>query len=301
MSKDCCQRASLLAELVLPRLLRYGGWIVDTLPAPLVNGSVAVGARTVLWLWGSKRRACEQNFAVAFGLSTPSRQLRWWARQSFRSYGRLVVDVLRSVNRPIESLSAAVQLDGQEYLDGVLATGRGVVVVLPHVGTWESALAIVERLPYQALAVVDSGILSKALAASRIRARLTLVEQEHAAHRAVEALRRNWVVILAADLVKDFSAIEVALFGRHTALPAGPAFLAYRTGAGIVPIVAVRAADGHNVIRCYAPIWPERSRPVRVEVQRMTQLIADHFERVIRQHPDQWYPYRPLWREGHST
>ncbi len=73
--------------------------------------------------------------------------------------------------------------------------------------------------------------------------------------------------------------MPVRLFGAWTTLPAGPALLAARTRAVIVPVVARREPDGR-----YRPIM---SDPIEVadgspaELARATQAIADALEDMI--------------------
>ncbi|MCL4542095.1 MAG: lysophospholipid acyltransferase family protein [Chloroflexi bacterium] len=287
--------ATQYATQLLGHLLPLGGAILAVLPAPVRMTLIEISSRLTLWLWSQKRHNTEHNYNYIFGGCLTNRQQRWWARRSFRSYARLVSDVLLTTYRGADTQSQRVLLFGQDYLEDVLREGRGLIVVLPHLGAWESALAVVARLPYTVLAVVDSSPLSQALAPGRQRARLRLIPQESAVRPALEALKANHVVVLAADLVKNFSAVDVTFFGKRSALPAGPAFLAYRTGAGIVPIVAYRQDDDRPVIECWPPLWPQRHHPLKIEVERLSQEIAHHFERMVRIHPEQWYPFQPLW------
>ena len=269
------------------RLLPLGGALLAALPAPAHRALIESSSRLALWLWPQKRRNAEYNYNHIFGGRLTSRQQRWWARCSFRSYAQLVNDVLLTAYRGADTQSQLVLLRGQNHLEDVLREGKGLIVVLPHLGAWESALAVVARLPYTVLAVVDSSPLSQALTPGRMRAQLQLIPQEAAIHPVLKALKANHVVVLVADLVKNFSAVDVTFFGKRSALPAGPAFLAYRTGAGIVPIVAYRQADGRPAIECWPPLWPQRHHPFKMEVERLSQEIAYHFEQMVSAHPEQ--------------
>jgi KDO2-lipid IV(A) lauroyltransferase len=87
--------------------------------------------------------------------------------------------------------------------------------------------------------------------------------------------------------------LPVRLFGAWTTLPAGPATLAARTNARIVPVVARRAADGRYTPVMYDPIEvPDRSPAALASA---TQAIADALEDMIAEAPDQWYTFKPMW------
>ena len=88
--------------------------------------------------------------------------------------------------------------------------------------------------------------------------------------------------------------IPVRLFGAWTALPAGPATLAAKTGSRILPITIRRGPDGR-----FAVSWPDG--PIDVvsgdpaELQRATQALADALEATVRAAPEQWYSFKPIW------
>ena len=90
---------------------------------------------------------------------------------------------------------------------------------------------------------------------------MTVVPLGPAAGNAVlRALRNNEVVCLLSDRDLGGGGLEVAFFGEVTRLPAGPATLALRTGAPVLPTaVYFTGADGHlGVVR--PPLVVERTR-----------------------------------------
>ena len=88
--------------------------------------------------------------------------------------------------------------------------------------------------------------------------------------------------------------IPVRLFGAWTTLPAGPATLAAKTGATILPIAdpapAQRPLPGRARRADHRAV--ERPRPTS---RRRPQAIADALERIIGAAPDQWYSFKPMW------
>lgn len=279
-------------------LLNLGSLILNALPAKVMYALADMGGTITYWGWPAKRRAALANYRVALGEVVTGAFLDRTTRGSFRTYARMILDVLRMRTMSFERLRQLITLEGLEHLEAGIARGKGIIAVLPHAGNWEPASNIIAFLPYRFLAVVDEGVVSRAVAGSRQRAGMSVVEQSKAARPTIRALRQNSVVILVADLVKDFRAARVQLFGRETYLPAGPAYLAVRTGATVIPVIAIRQADNTSVITVEPPLYPDpRANPVD-EAHRISQAIADYFQQVIRGHPEQWYPYRRLWTEA---
>jgi KDO2-lipid IV(A) lauroyltransferase len=102
--------------------------------------------------------------------------------------------------------------------------------------------------------------------------------------------------LLADRVVGDAAGVDVDFFGEVTQLPAGPATLALRTGAALLPCAVYfeDRTDAHlGVVR------PARSTArtgkLRADVHRLTQELAHEFEGLIRAAPTQWHLMQPNW------
>ena len=100
-------------------------------------------------------------------------------------------------------------------------------------------------------------------------------------------LSAGGLVALVADRDLSRSGIDVDLLGANARMPAGPALLAYRTGADLITAFVSYTSSGIN-IDFSGPIAIERNRNERSEVQRVTQLLADQFSQDISKNPSSW-------------
>jgi KDO2-lipid IV(A) lauroyltransferase len=86
----------------------------------------------------------------------------------------------------------------------------------------------------------------------------------------------------------------VALFGRSALLPSAHVALALRTGAALVPAFTWRE-KGLLFARIEEPLaltpTGDRDADVRVGVQRFAALL----ERYVREFPEQWTVFEPVW------
>jgi KDO2-lipid IV(A) lauroyltransferase len=109
-------------------------------------------------------------------------------------------------------------------------------------------------------------------------------------------LREGRVVALVAD--RDLSArgVEVTMGTGRTRMPAGPAGLAIRTGAALLPTSLWY--DGPNL---HLEFHPRVSRPAdvhgRAGVAAMTQEMANVFGAAIAAHPHDWHMFQRFWLE----
>ncbi len=94
----------------------------------------------------------------------------------------------------------------------------------------------------------------------------------------LRAIKDRHVVCLLADRDIAGDGIPVDFFGEQTTMPAGPATLALRTGAPLLPTaVYFEGRGGHRAI-VGPPVSTERQGRFRDDVGRITQELADRLE-----------------------
>ncbi len=120
------------------------GAAMGHMPLPLAQG-VARGVARFMALRGGPALAMNERHMrrvlsseCVDGVEPDPALVRRWSRRTFDSYGTYWADGARL---PYES-EAGVRArwrfeDGEEHLRAAFALGRGVVMALPHVGSWE--------------------------------------------------------------------------------------------------------------------------------------------------------------------
>jgi KDO2-lipid IV(A) lauroyltransferase len=95
--------------------------------------------------------------------------------------------------------------------------------------------------------------------------------------------------------------VDVEFFGEKTTLPGGPATLALRTGAALLPTAVYSGPGrGHTAV-IMRPLATERVGKLREDVTRVTQALALDLETLIRRAPEQWYLFQPNWPSDQLT
>jgi KDO2-lipid IV(A) lauroyltransferase len=121
--------------------------------------------------------------------------------------------------------------------------------------------------------------------------------RRHASQSLVQVLRDNEIAVVIADEYRDGSGIHVPFFGRQVLARRGPATLALRTGAAVVPIYMVRDGTGRLTLVIDPEIELERSAATRAAIQENILRITQWLERVVRAYPDQWNWMNIRWQE----
>ncbi len=216
------------------------------------------------------------------------------ARRAFQNYGRMLMDFLLIGSLTPDELVERVTLEGREDLDAALARGRGAIMAVPHMGSWDMAGAYAGAIGYPIAAVADKfpGSLNDAVVETRQRFGMDVIMLGRAAIRAItEALRANHIVALLCDLEQG-PGVDVRFFGRHAIVPGGPAALALKTGAALMPACQYAVAPGRHRIHL-DPALAVREGDTK---ERLMQRVVNRFEDFIKERPDQWYAFRPMFR-----
>ncbi|MGH9103638.1 MAG: phosphatidylinositol mannoside acyltransferase, partial [Acidimicrobiales bacterium] len=196
-------------------------------------------------------------------------------------------------------LEAHMSFEGFEHLEAGLERGRGVILGLPHLGCWDYGGAWLAAIGHPMTVVVEP-LPGDALSAWFIERRramgLTVVPLgPRAAPAVVGTLRAAGLVGLVCDRDLGGKGVTVSFFGEETTLPAGPATLALRTGAALVPAAVVDEPGGRHRAILRPALDTTRNGALHEDVARITQALAVEMEALIRLAPEQWHLFQPNW------
>ncbi len=276
----------------------YGlGWgLVRKLPEALTSRVFQFFADLAWRREGPRVQVLEANLVRVLGPDVDGKALRAASREVMRNYARYWLEIFRLPVLPIDHLVEGMYDPdgGAKYILDMMATGRGVVIAIPHMGNWDQAGAwiiakgagsfttVMERLKpeslYERFVTFREGLGFEVLPASGgVRPFGILAER----------LRSGKIVILPAERDVTGSGIEVEFFGEKAKMMGGSAALAVLTGAALLPAVLWFTEDGWGV-KVGAEI-PQPAEGTRSEkVAAMMQDVARFFEEGIREHPYDW-------------
>ena len=279
-----------LRDAVLRAVYR-GGWrVAARVPGPVVAAVVSAGARLAARADGRHVATLRTNLSLATGMPASDALVR----AALRSYLRTFWEVLALPGWSPAATVARVRTEGEERLRAAHA-GPGCVVALPHSGNWDLSGAWACATGMSVTTVAER--LSDAEFASFVAFRERLGMEVHS-HRdpgtvaaLATALRRGRLVCLVADRDLDGRGVPVRWRGHPVTMPAGPAMVARRTGAVLLPAVCSYEGKG-MVIRFGEPVQP---RPGRDGLVAMTQDVADFFAAQIAAAPQDWHMLQPFF------
>lgn len=278
-----------------------------------------LGLRCARWLPVAFARVLGANLAAAYGLLARSRRrvveenllpvvggdpviARQTAARLFRNFGVKLADLLRyESGRPVAQLFR--ELPPPERFAALVRPGRGTILLTVHLGNWEFGAPLLRRLGVKLL-VVTLAEPGTGFTELRERARrqwgvetLVIGQDAFAFVEVLKRLQEGALVALLVDRPPAGTGVEVELFGRPLAASVSAAELARASGCALIPVALPWTPAGYEII--VLPEVPyERSQLAGRESRRaLTQEILRAFAPVIRQHPDQWFHFVPIWPE----
>jgi uncharacterized protein len=287
-----------------PLLWRAGQHLARLLPDPVAAGVAAAGA--LLY-----RRLLPRRFDVVVANLRPvvgdgPKAAEQAARANFRQFTRKLLDLWRQ-EAGVTPAGGLHPAGGWEYFRAARASGQGVLLVTPHLGNWElgASLLVAEGVrPLVLTAPEPGGQFTELRAAARSRQGVdTLVvgDDPFAFVEVIRRLQSGGMVALLLDRPPAATAVEVEFFGRPFRASVAAAELARASGAMILPVFIVRDGSRHVAYALPPVDYDRRALGNRAARQELTGRILRAFEPAVRQFPDQWFHFVPVWQSAGPT
>lgn len=258
----------------------------------------------VFGVFGRQRRLVAlTNLRIAFPeWSEERRRAVMWA--SFANLGRSVVEIAQFRRLPADAMRERTRIEGIEHMEAARRASPtgGVVGITGHFGNWELLASSIARwgLPVTLVHRARSNPYVEALITDwRERGGLEVVRRGSAARAVLRALHAGRIVALPLDQnATSREGIFVPFFGRLACTRDGPARIAMRTGAPVVPVFLFHEGPGpRHVIRMapaleLVPAGSDREAAVQENVRRMNEAV----EEAIRAAPEQWAWIHRRWK-----
>lgn len=272
------------------------GWRVGArVPEPAVRRLIELATRRTLRGEGWHVRNLRRNLGVVTG-APPADELM---RRALASHFRNVYEQLSLPGWSPERITGRVSTIGESGLREAYAEA-GAVVALPHSGNWDWAGAWACRSGLPVTAVAERLGDAEYAAFSSFRRKLGMEVMSHrdpdVVPALVRAVGRRRVIALLADRDLQGSGLEVDWAGHRVRMPAGPALVARRSQAALLPAVSQFTPAG-MVLRIGPVIETVRGAG---GLQQMTQRVADFFAARIAEQPQDWHMLQPFFPDATS-
>ena len=213
----------------------------------------------------------------------------------------MTVELITSLERPVEEIADRMKLDGAEHLNRVMASHGRVLLLTAHLGNWEM-LAMAAQVVGHPLSVVvrplDAPWLDRLVERLRTKLGMDLIDKRAALRPVLRALAGGRMVAILLDQnAARREGVFVPFFGEAASTSKSIAVLALRTRTPVAPVFIRREPDGtHRVIFEPALPLPEAGEPAEAAILELTARCTRAIESAIRARPDQWLWLHDRWR-----
>jgi lauroyl/myristoyl acyltransferase len=306
------RRGTFVQEI---RALLVGGlsWLAGVLPEGLLVRLAELAGSA--WYRAAPERAAQARRNLrrvaqaldARGLGSPdvrtaardSGALERLVRAAFRHNARYYLEVARAPSLRAADVERRLMVETPDVVADAFRSGDPVIFVGLHFGDLELPARFLAARVGQAVAPMET-IGDPALQAYFERTRgangVRIVGLREARRELLGAIRQGVSVGLVGDRDLTGGGSPVTLFGAPATLPLGPALLSIESGAPMY-VVGVRRSEASGSYRGrLEPIPMPPEGPRRERVMAATASVAEAFERIVSDAPEQWWAvFFPIW------
>lgn len=192
--------------------------------------------------------------------------------------------------------------EGVENIEQLVKDGKGGVLVSAHLGNWEVAGHMLERVeaPINIVMYDGEGEQLKAYMEQFDNKRsfniIFIKEDQSHIYEMSAALNRNELICLHADRFRPGNrTMTHAFLGEEALFPAGPFILASKLKAPVCFVFAFKETNFHY--HFYA--FPGKTYEGR-GTTGMERMLGDYvvlLEKMLKKYPHQWFNYYDFWKK----
>lgn len=220
-------------------------------------------------------------------------------RNYFR-FGQTLIDKV-AVQGGI-SVPFTYNFEGEEYLREMVAAGKGGLLLSAHIGNWEIAGHLLQRLNTTVHVVMYDGEEQKIKAyletvtGSR-NMQLIIIKEDLSHIFAISAaLDKNELVCIHADrFMPGNKTIACSFLGEMANFPVGPFILASHFQVPVSFVFAFKETSRHYHLYASRPA-DNAGMGKSVKMQALLNGFVAEMAAKTRQYPEQWFNYYDFWK-----
>lgn len=197
--------------------------------------------------------------------------------------------------------------EGGEVLDKIAATGKGGILISGHIGNWEIAGQLLNRLNTTFNILMyenEKESLKNYMDQVQVKKNINIIAiKEGELGHMIElynAFSKNELVVMHGDRFRDHAkTITTSFLGKPAEFPAGPFIMAAKFGVPVTFVFAVKETNSHYHLFASEPIHLKRARTEEQTTTAVNELLKNYiieFEKIVKRYPEQWFNYYSFWK-----
>ncbi len=246
------------------------------------------------------RNLVMRHLKVAFGSEMSDNEIELIARNTYINYGKNLAEFFMLPTRGKRWIERKVKFcDPDFHIRTALQRGKGVVGLGGHFGSWELVAARIGLYKYPVVIVMKVQ-RNKAFAELLLETRFKwgnewILKRGGIKEECLRKLKENKIVALMADQNATRGGVFIDFFGEPAATVTGPAELALRSGAPIIPCFPARNPDDTITLYIYPPLEIRNTGNWEEDIKYNTALCVKAVEKFAREHPTEYFWWHKRW------
>ncbi|SFV66470.1 Lipid A biosynthesis lauroyl acyltransferase [hydrothermal vent metagenome] len=200
-----------------------------------------------------------------------------------------------------EEVIKNVTFEGIEIIKKYQNASKEIIFITGHQGNWEllsQSIAIKFDLTLVGVGrKLDSELMDKILKENRERFNVEMVYKKGAMKGCIRALNQNKAVgILIDQAIRKNQSIDVNFFGEKVTHTPLASILSRKFGIDLIPAFISTTNYINYHVKIYEPIESIKTENQEEDLAKLTQLQADVMEKVIKEHPKEWFWMHKRWK-----
>jgi lauroyl/myristoyl acyltransferase len=256
---------------------------------------------------GQKRlpsvRAASANQWVVRGGGLSASGLNEVTRAVFQANACCLYDFYHNLNNQ-KAVLDLVEIDRtfKDLIESNRAGHQGALLVHPHISNFDllGYAAVLNGLDFQVLSYGQppAGYRMQNSIRSLEGMLVTPISIE-SIRQAIERMQRGGAVVTGIDRPVSVSpGVRPVFFSRPSFLPMGYLRMALKAGVPVVVVWSQTLPNGHYRLAASDPIPMQPFQDKTEELVQNSQAVLAVVEGVIRQAPEQWSMFYPVWPEA---
>lgn len=200
--------------------------------------------------------------------------------------------------------SFTFHFDGEEHLHTMVKNGRGGILLSGHVGNWEAAGHLLERLNttinvvmYDAEHEKIKNYLEEATGGKNFNVIVIDKTMSHV-YAISNALQNNELICMHADrFLEGNKTVEKMFMGELAPFPLGPFQLAAGFNAPVSIVFAMKESKTHYHFFGSSLLQKEDDESKQAYASRLSTTFVERFEEKVKTYPLQWFNYYNFWNK----
>lgn len=220
---------------------------------------------------------------------------------NYYQFGQSLIDkvvVMADIKNPF-----TFTFDGEEHLIEIVKTGKGGMLLSGHIGNWEAAGHLLNRLKTKINVVMYDGEEKQikeyldSVTGERNLNVIVIRDQFSHIYEISDAFTKNELVCMHADRFLEGNRTIVKNFlGEDAHFPLGPFILASKFKVPVSFVFAMKESSTHYHFFA-TPVKQYNVEQKGELINKMTDEFVHEMEAKVRSYPLQWFNYYNFWQK----